>query len=115
MGSVLAKPELLEIYMKLGKEYGLPVFAPRMMLFAMPEEIRTLVKEEYVLVDNMFMLNLDVPDASWEEEYGKMIEKAVPGLNVMIVHLAYDNAEMQAVAINHPAFGATWKEIGALK
>ena len=110
MGSVLAKPELLEIYMKLGKEYGLPVFAPRMMLFAMPEEIRTLVKEEYVLVDNMFMLNLDGPDASWEEEYGKMIEKAVPGLNVMIVHLAYDNAEMQAVAINHPAFGATWRE-----
>ena len=110
MGSVLAKPELLEIYMKLGKEYGLPVFAPRMMLFAMPEEIRTLVKEEYVLVDNMFMLNDIGPDASWEEEYGKMIEKAVPGLNVMIVHLAYDNAEMQAVAINHPAFGATWRE-----
>jgi len=110
MGSVLAKPELLEIYMKLGKEYDLPVFAPRMMLFAMPEEIRTLVKEEYVLVDNMFMLNDIGPDASWEEEYGKMIEKAVPGLNVMIVHLAYDNAEMQAVAINHPAFGATWRE-----
>jgi len=110
MGSVLAKPELLEIYMKLGKEYDLPVFAPRMMLFAMPEDIRTLVKEEYVLVDNMFMLNDIGPDASWEEEYGKMIEKAVPGLNVMIVHLAYDNAEMQAVAINHPAFGATWRE-----
>ena len=110
MGSVLAKPELLEIYMKLGKEYDLPVFAPRMMLFAMPEEIRTLVKEEYILVDNMFMLNDIGPDASWEEEYGKMIEKAVPGLNVMIVHLAYDNAEMQAVAINHPAFGATWRE-----
>lgn len=110
MGSVLAKPELLEIYMKLGKEYDLPVFAPRMMLFAMPEEIRALVKEEYVLVDNMFMLNVDGPDASWENEYGKMIEKVVPGLNVMIVHLAYDNAEMQAVAINHPAFGATWRE-----
>ena len=110
MGSVLANPELIEIYMKLGKEYDLPVFAPRMMLFAMPEEIRALVKEEYVLVDNMFMLNVDGPDASWEEEYGKMIERVKPGLNVMIVHLAYDNAEMQAVAINHPAFGATWRE-----
>jgi len=110
MGSVLAKPELIEIYMKLGKEYGLPVFAPRMMLFAMPEEVRAMVKEEYVLVDHMFMLNADGPDVSWEEEYGKMIEKVGPGLNVMIVHLAYDNAEMQAVAINHPAFGATWRE-----
>jgi len=110
MGSVLAKPELLEIYMKLGKEYNVPVFAPRMMLFAMPDEIRETVKNEYVLADNIFMLNLDGPDASWEEEYGKMIENVSPGLNVMIVHLAHDNAEMQAVAVNHPAFGATWRE-----
>jgi hypothetical protein len=50
-----------------------------------------------------------------EKEYGKMIEKVSPGMNVMIVHLAHDNAEMQAVAINHPAFGATWREVGALK
>jgi len=110
MGSVLAKPELVEIYMRLGKEYGIPVFAPRMMLFAMPEEMRDMVKQEYILVDQMFMLDVDGPDASWEEEYGKMIEKVSPGLNLMIVHLAYDNAEMQAVAINHPAFGATWRE-----
>ena len=56
------------------------------------------------------MLDVEGPNASWEEEYGKMIGKVSPGLNVMIVHLAYDNAEMQAVAINHPAFGSTWRE-----
>ena len=110
MGSVLAKPELVQIYMKLGKEYGIPVFAPRMMLMGVPAEEGEMIKEEYVLVDRMFMLNVDGPDASWEDEYGKMIEKVSPGLNVMIVHLAHDNAEMQAVAINHPAFGATWRE-----
>jgi hypothetical protein len=95
MGSVLAKPELVEIYMKLGKEYGIPVFAPSMMLMGMPAEEGKMIKEEYVLVDRMFMLNDIGPDASWEEEYGKMIERVAPGLNVMIVHLAYDNAEMQ--------------------
>jgi predicted glycoside hydrolase/deacetylase ChbG (UPF0249 family) len=110
MGSVLASPELVQIYMKMGLEYQLPVFAPRMMLFAMPEEMRERVKQEFVLVDNMFMLDVEGPEASWEEEYGKMIEKIGPGLNVMIVHLAYDNAEMQAVAINHPAFGSAWRE-----
>jgi predicted glycoside hydrolase/deacetylase ChbG (UPF0249 family) len=110
MGSVMAKPELVQIYMKLGKEYNIPVFAPRMMLFALPEEMRDMVKNEYILVDNIFMLNAEGPEASWEEEYGKMIQKVGPGLNVMIVHLAFDNAEMQAVAVNHPAFGATWRE-----
>jgi len=110
MGSVLAKPELVEIYMKLGKEYDLPVFAPRMMLMTMPEETREMVKNEFILVDGFFMLNVDGPEASWEDEYEKMIERIKPGLNVIIVHLAHDNAEMQAVAVNHPAFGATWRE-----
>ena len=110
MGSVLAKPELVQIYFKLGMEYNLPVFVPRMLLMGIPEEQREIIKEEFVLVDRYFMLNLEGPEASWEEEYGKIIEKVSPGLNVMIVHLANDNAEMQAVAVNHPAFGATWRE-----
>jgi hypothetical protein len=38
-----------------------------------------------------------------------MIEKVKPGLNVMIVHVAFDNAEMQAIAVNHPAFGSAWR------
>lgn len=110
MGSVLAKPELLQIYFKLGQEYHLPVFAPRMLLMGIPEEQREMVKNEFVLVDQFFMLDVDGPEASWEEEYGKILENVIPGLNVMIVHLAQDNAEMQAVTVNHPAFGATWRE-----
>jgi predicted glycoside hydrolase/deacetylase ChbG (UPF0249 family) len=110
MGSVLAKPELIQIYFKLGMEYKLPVFVPRMLLMSIPEEQREMIKKEFVLADRYFMLDLEGPDASWEEEYGKIIEKIGPGLNVMIVHLANDNAEMQAVAVNHPAFGATWRE-----
>jgi predicted glycoside hydrolase/deacetylase ChbG (UPF0249 family) len=110
MGSVLARPELIQIYFKLGEEYKIPVFIPRMLLMSFPQEEREQIKKEFVLVDQYFMLDLDGPDASWEEEYGKIIEKVGPGLNVIIVHLAHDNAEMQAITVNHPAFGATWRE-----
>ena len=110
MGSVLARPELIHTYMKLGQEYQIPVFIPRMLLFSFPQEQREQITKEFVLVDQYFMLDLDGPDASWEEEYGKIIEKVGPGLNVIIVHLAHDNAEMQAITVNHPAFGATWRE-----
>ena len=49
--------------------------------------------------------------AEWDYyKWGEMIEKMIPGLNQLIVHVAYDNAEMQALAINHPAFGATWRQ-----
>ena len=110
MGSVLATPELIQIYFKLGMEYGIPVFVPRMLLMGVPEEQREMIKKEFVLVDQYFMLNLEGPDASWEEAYGEILDRVGPGLNVLIVHLAHDNAEMQAITVNHPAFGSTWRE-----
>jgi hypothetical protein len=56
------------------------------------------------------MLNQDPGSISWEEAYESMIEKMQPGLNLMIVHLALDNSEMQAVAKNHPDYGAAWRQ-----
>ena len=109
MGSVMAKPEFMQIYLKLGLEYKIPVFVPRMILFGMPEEAREKMKKEYVLVDNFFMMNTDDPGLSWAEAYGNMIAKVKPGLNVMIVHVANDNAEMQAISVNHPAFDSAWR------
>jgi predicted glycoside hydrolase/deacetylase ChbG (UPF0249 family) len=109
MGSVMAKPELIQIYLKLGLEYKIPVFVPRMILQGMPEEAQEKIKQDYVLVDNFFMMNADDPGLSWAEAYAKMITKATPGLNVMIVHVANDNAEMQAISVNHPAFGSAWR------
>ncbi len=109
MGSVMAKPEMIQTYLKLGKEYHVPVFVPRMILLGMPEEAREEMKRDYVLVDNYFMMNAEDPGLSWAEAYAGMIEEVKPGLNVMIVHLAHDNAEMQAISVNHPAFGAAWR------
>jgi predicted glycoside hydrolase/deacetylase ChbG (UPF0249 family) len=111
MGSVLAKTELIEIYMKMGMEYQIPVFVPRMMMMmALPEEMKEMAKEELVLVDRIFMLNEEKPGVSWLEAYKEMVEKMGPGLNQLIVHVAIDNAEMQSVAINHPDFGSAWRQ-----
>jgi chitin disaccharide deacetylase len=33
-----------------------------------------------------------------------------PGLNEMIVHLGYDNAELEAITEDHPDWGAAWRQ-----
>ena len=33
-----------------------------------------------------------------------------PGLTEIIVHLAHDDAESQAVMVDHPDYGAAWRQ-----
>ena len=110
MGTMGVKPELIELYLKLGKVYGLPVMIPREWIHFMPDEVKSSVASEYILVDGFYEMYHEPEGMSWEEAYGSMIETMQPGLNQMIVHLAHDNAEMRAVTINHPDYGAVWRQ-----
>jgi len=110
MGSIGARPELFQIYLKMGKVYQLPLLIPRFWIQMLPEEVKSAVEEEQILVDGFFMLNQAPEDGSWEKAYGAMLGQMQPGLNLMIVHLAHDNAEMQSIAIDHPEFGSAWRQ-----
>jgi len=111
MGSVMATPELLRIYQKLGKEYDLPVLMiPRSWLQDTPDEMREVIDTEYQILDGLFMMEAYDSTKSWSDAYGEMLATMGPGLNQLIVHLAIDDSEMQAVAVNHPDFGSAWRQ-----
>jgi predicted glycoside hydrolase/deacetylase ChbG (UPF0249 family) len=111
MGSMMATPELVQIYQKLGREYRLPVLMPpRSWLQGVPDEIRDAIAAEYELLDGLHMMGSDDSAKSWSEAYGEMIATMGPGLNQLIVHLAIDDTEMQAVTVNHPDFGSAWRQ-----
>lgn len=71
-------------------------------LYATVEEVAQHARAEEV--------EQDPGDVSWEEAYRAMIEQMQPGLNLMIVHLAFDNDEMRAISVHHPDFGAAWRQ-----
>ena len=54
---------------------------------------------------------IDYP--SWKKFYTEVIEDIKPGLNVLLVHLGYDNDELKAVTVDHPAYGAAWRGLDA--
>jgi len=110
MGSVMATPELLKIYLKIGKEYGLPVLLPKNYVQAIPEEILELLGPDPLTIDQMHMLYQDGSPEEWFEGYRKIMEDIKPGLNEIIIHPGIDNAELQAVTIEHPDFGAAWRQ-----
>ncbi len=110
MGTVLVIPQLAPIYLKLGKEYGLPLLLPREYLQMAPADQRDALAAQYVLLDGLYMVDRPDSTKTWPQQYGEMIAKMGPGLNQLIVHLALDDTEMRAVTINHPDFGSAWRQ-----
>lgn len=110
MGSVLANPDLIKIYLSLSDEYHLPVLFPRAYLSWFPPDVAKALDSKIFLLDNLFMLEPKMITGKWSDAYKKGIEGMKPGLNQMIVHLAIDNDEMQAISKGHDDYGSAWRQ-----
>lgn len=111
MGSVLARPELVEAYLSLGEKYRLPVLFPRAYIGMLPDEMKQKYGNRFYLLDNLFMLDSRmVENGNWLEAYRTGINSLKPGLNQVIVHLAYNNDEMKAITKEHDDYGSEWRQ-----
>ncbi|CAI2765151.1 polysaccharide deacetylase family protein [Flavobacterium collinsii] len=112
MCSIGVTPEILEIYKELGRQYNLPVFINKQFL-----ESISLSNEEYNFDDMLLTDNLllgyynDFEKGELRNSYSKALDNAIPGLNVFLLHPAYDDFEMQGITVNHPNFGSAWRQI----
>ena len=110
MGSVLANPELIKIYLNLSDIYNLPVLFPRAYLSGFPPETAKALGSKIYLIDNLFMLEPQMIKDNWIDAYKKGISELKPGLNQMIVHVAIDNDEMKAISKGHDDYGSAWRQ-----
>jgi predicted glycoside hydrolase/deacetylase ChbG (UPF0249 family) len=110
MGSVLANPELVKVYLNLSDTYHLPVLFPRSYLTMLPPDVAKSMESKIFLLDNLFMLDPKMVTGKWIDAYRKGVESLKPGLNQMIVHLAIDNEEMQAISKGHDDYGSSWRQ-----
>ena len=109
MGSLFTTPELFKVYLKVGAAYNLPVFIPKNAAEGYAS-LFEMIGDQQILVDNFYMMNDNRPVEEWTTFYLDLVENLTPGLNEVIIHLAIDDSEMQAVAIDHPDFGAAWRQ-----
>ena len=108
MGSALATPEIVAAYVKIAHEFQLPILAPRIP--GDPLKLSSLLSEKDVMVDSVTIAGPDVPADKWKDFYFDAIRNMKPGLNEIIVHLGHDDAEMQAVMVDHPDYGSAWRQ-----
>jgi len=109
MATLFSTPELFKIYIKLGEKYRLPVFIPMNVVKDYPELLKKITTSQ-IPIDNYTMMLQNISKEDWTAFYINALEKLEPGVHQFLVHVAYNNDEMQAVAIDHPSFGVTWRQ-----
>jgi chitin disaccharide deacetylase len=107
MGAVFS-PTLLPAYLKVAREFKLPFFAVRSP--ALPASMLSLLRDDDVFPDSYQMANSPLKAGQWFEFYEGIVRNLKPGLTEVIVHLGYDDAELQAIMVDHPAFGSAWRQ-----
>ena len=108
MGSALATPEIVAVYVKIAHEFHLPILAPRIP--GDPLKLSDVLSEKDVMVDSVTIAGPNVSADKWKDFYLDAIRNMKPGLNEIIVHLGHDDAEMQAVMVDHPDYGSAWRQ-----
>jgi predicted glycoside hydrolase/deacetylase ChbG (UPF0249 family) len=108
MGAVISRPDLVEVYVKLGLEYDLPILFLRRVDPAMTAEYPALAgraKEVTRLLDEQGLPVLDSIFQSYggathegrRETYLRALRELPPGVSQIIIHCGFDDAELRAI------------------
>lgn len=108
MGTLFTRPDLFGVYVKVAHEYKLPFLAVRSANAA--AAMLSQISDKDVILDALVVANPRVKPADWKNFYLGAIRDLKPGLTEIIVHLGHDDAELQAVMVDHPDYGAAWRQ-----
>jgi predicted glycoside hydrolase/deacetylase ChbG (UPF0249 family) len=108
MGVLFSSPELFAVYVKVAHEYKLPFLAVRAP--NAPAQFFSVLSDKDVVLDSVVIANPSVHANEWRDFYVNAVKKLKPGLTEIIVHLGHDDAELQAVTLEHPDYGSAWRQ-----
>lgn len=111
MGTLYQNKALFEVFVKVAREYKLPVrVAKEWFSRAEADFLPSVLKPDDVFIDRVMDINPSVAPADWAKFYTEAIKKLQPGVTEVVIHLAYNDTEMQGATFDHPNWGAAWRQ-----
>ena len=108
-GALFFKKDHFRVYLEVGEKNKLPVFVPKGVdahfskSFPKPKNV--------IVIKNIYMARKGLKRGEWKAFYLNTIKGLKPGLSQLIVHLGYDDDEMKEISVNHPDYGAKWRQL----
>jgi len=101
--------DLFAVALRLAHEYKLPFFVTRDWFADFLYLEKTLGPDDLV-IDHTVTIDPSVPPERWAEFYKNAIRNMQPGVTELVIHLAYDDAEMRAATRERDTWGAAWRQ-----
>jgi len=111
MATLFGRQDYLKLLIQLGREFKVPVLlartGPRSVFNV---NLDSFVTNNDVFVDAIYTANPDNFKNGMESYYTGVLNSLKAGLNIFIIHTAFDDKEMQAITVDHPDWGAAWRQ-----
>jgi chitin disaccharide deacetylase len=101
--------DLFELYLRLGREYDLPVFVARDWFTQFPYLQLSLTPRD-VVIDHTVTIGPEIVPEQWPAYYRRALESLQPGVTEFVIHPGLDNAALQAFSADRPTWGAAWRQ-----
>lgn len=106
-----SSPELFSIYLKMGRIYGVPSMVSHDFLDAVSEDFRKAVTDRDIVVDRVITASPEDYTKGMEQYYLNMLGHLQPGVNVLLIHTAYETDDMRRMTDGFPgAWDAGWRQ-----
>ena len=109
MGTLYQNKTFFEVLLRVAHDHRLPVMISREW-YARAQYLPALLGPDDIVIDRIISIEPNVPPERWADFYTEAIKSIRPGITQIIVHIAYDDEEMRAATVDHPDWGAGWRQ-----
>lgn len=108
------RPEYLRVYLKIAQELKIPAMVNTEMMEGLIRPNPALF--EGIDVDKLPVLDQIVTaypkdyESGMEVFYTNALQNLQPGVHIFLIHLAFDDEEMNAVTAGHDSYHAPWRQ-----
>lgn len=112
MYSLGINDEFISVYKKVGQKYGLPILINKDLLKSIDSSYQNSIGSDDFIVDKVYVGEYkDFEKDSLSNYYDFILNNLDAGLNMILIHPAFDDIEMQRITEDHPNFGSRWRQI----
>lgn len=110
MFAVVRKLDFLKAYIKVGREFKIPVLLAREMEGELNIQLESLINKNEIIADAIVSIMPAMMHSDPTAWYTQTLRSLPDGLTYFIIHTAYDNEEMQSVTKGFTDWGSAWRQ-----